>query len=369
MICLSGSSINQIFYGILESSKEWPKEERRDGKMTIDSPSPVVIELTNPRHRVLSVVGRYNSLPSQCSETLWVLAGRDDIGWLSKYLPRAKDFSDDGKTWRAAYGPRLRGSGGVGTIFNKAFRSDQLAYVVNELRRSPDSRRAIISLHEPANDNTVLHKTGTLDFPCTGYLSFMPRGDRLDLLVTIRSNDLIWGWSGINVFEFTVLHELVAVLTGKRLGVYTQVSNSLHIYSDFENRVGNMIAAMDYDRLDVYDTYPSSRMASWPVPVVSLDYWLGQFFGTEELVSTGKAEIRAARDWDFEMPSFIQDLCLVVLIAAGVCGRVDVTEALACMNDPAMRLGVIEWLNRVHKLRLPAPHTCPENMRRWIEHG
>ena len=63
--------------------------------------------LENPLEREVNVPPRRASLPAQIAETLWVLSGRNDVEFISHYLPRAKDFSDDGVVWRAGYGPRL----------------------------------------------------------------------------------------------------------------------------------------------------------------------------------------------------------------------------------------------------------------------
>src|ERR1700746_3163624 len=52
--------------------------------------------------------GRGNNPFATMAETLWVYAGRNDVGTLSKWLPRARDYSDDGKIWDSGYGPRLR---------------------------------------------------------------------------------------------------------------------------------------------------------------------------------------------------------------------------------------------------------------------
>jgi thymidylate synthase len=56
--------------------------------------------------------GRNNNVFAQLAETAWVLAGRNDLAFLGHYLPRVADFSDDGRTWRGAYGPRIRRWGG-----------------------------------------------------------------------------------------------------------------------------------------------------------------------------------------------------------------------------------------------------------------
>ena len=67
-----------------------------------------LITIDNPNERAIVLKNRNNNIFALIAETLWVLGGRNDLGFLSHYLPRAIDFSDDGLTWRAAYGPRLR---------------------------------------------------------------------------------------------------------------------------------------------------------------------------------------------------------------------------------------------------------------------
>src|ERR1041385_7066879 len=58
--------------------------------------------LERPLERYLFLPKRHNDVFAQFAETMWVLAGREDIAWLSRYLPRASDFSDDGYTWHGA---------------------------------------------------------------------------------------------------------------------------------------------------------------------------------------------------------------------------------------------------------------------------
>ena len=252
----SGHSINNLFYQILKDALEnWPKGvKRRDDRLTWDSPGPVCVHLTNPRNRVLTIPGRNSSFPATCAETLWVLAGRDDVKFLEPFLPRAKDFSDDGKIWRAGYGPRLRGHNFYDNGW-EVYRTDQIDTIVYELSHKPESRRAVIGLLEPYYDLCMdwrrdVHNMDSKDFPCTQSLSFMVRSGKLDLTVFIRSNDLIWGWSHCNVFEFCVLQELVSIMTNIPLGEFYIISNSLHVYEDMENRVSKIL---ELPRFDVYD--------------------------------------------------------------------------------------------------------------------
>lgn len=183
--------------------------------------SHVSITFLQPWKREILEPYRKPNLAAQVAETMWVLTGRDDIGWLEHYLPRCRDFSDDGLTWRAGYGKRLRfweDHGHAKTI-------DQLAYIVNTLKASPSSRQAVMSIWDPAIDTDP-----GKDIPCNNWLSFNSRLGSLDLTVAIRSNDIIWGWSGINQFEWSALQEIVASMLGLRVGVLNFVQTSFHLY-------------------------------------------------------------------------------------------------------------------------------------------
>ena len=186
----------------------------------------VNIELTHPMEREVLLPSRKASYPAQIAETMWVLAGRNDMRFLSKYLPRARDFSDDGLVWRAGYGPRLR-SAGIRINPDGYKYVDPLWSVVELLRRDPETRQAVISIWSNNLDSGVVQ---SLDIPCNNWLHFLARDGRLNLHVATRSNDLIWGWSGINQFEWSALLQLVAELTGLEVGSLHFAISSLHLY-------------------------------------------------------------------------------------------------------------------------------------------
>jgi len=185
----------------------------RNGRVKELLNTTIVIE--EPTRREMLSINRKANVFAQIAETMWVLAGRNDIEWLSAYLPRAKDYSDDGKTWRGAYGPRLRGG---------YFGFDQLMHVVDLLEGDPLSRRAVIAIYEPTTDANP-----GKDIPCNDFLQFQSRLGKLHLTVTVRSNDLMWGWSGINAFEWSTIQEIVASLLGLKVGTLTFNIGNLHL--------------------------------------------------------------------------------------------------------------------------------------------
>lgn len=187
------------------------------------------IILERPWQREILVPTRNVNIAAQIAETMWVLAGRADVEFLSHYLPRAADFSDDDLVWRGGYGPRLRrwsltGDAAHGTAA-KNYSLDQIKHIVDLLSEDRSSRRAVVSIYDPRVDAAP-----GKDIPCNDFLSFISREGSLDLSVFVRSNDLVWGWSGINAFEWSALQEIVAGLLGLRVGRLVFNTTSLHIY-------------------------------------------------------------------------------------------------------------------------------------------
>lgn len=236
----------------------------------------VGITLTEPWRREVILDHRKPSIAAQIAETMWVLAGRDDIGWLGHYLPRAKDFSDDGATWRAGYGKRLRnwprrdGSGDV---------IDQFRFVLETLKQSPGSRQAVMSIWDP-----VIDTNPGKDIPCNDWLSFSSRLGKLDLHVGVRSNDIIWGWSGINTFEWSSMLEIAAGLLGLEVGSLHFSTTSFHIYDHHWNKARSItesatpLRAADSPRFD-----PSYFDRDFD----SFDRLCAVWFETEQLIRQG----------------------------------------------------------------------------------
>lgn len=225
------------------------------------------IEIEEPFRREILTEGRKANVFAQIAETMWVLSGRNDIEWLSAYLPRAKDFSDDGISWRGGYGPRIRG-----------FRvgEDQLAHVIRLLRNDPLSRRAVISIY----DRSIDMEDGK-DIPCNDLLQFQSRLGKLYMTVTVRSNDLFWGWSGINAFEWSTLQEIVASLLGVEVGPLVFNIGSLHIYDRHWERAGRL--SYEYVQHDAIRFNPTREVAS----LQDVDDLIEQWFVWENMARSG----------------------------------------------------------------------------------
>lgn len=293
------------------------------------------ITLLRPLERCIVVPGRNNNPFAAIYESLWVIAGRNDIGDLTAYLPRAGNFSDDGLTWRAGYGPRLRAWRGY----------DQVAGVVKTLMADPLSRRGVISIFDPELDNRP-----SKDVPCTNWLQFTCRDGLLDLAVTVRSNDLMWGFSGINTFEWSVLQEMVAFWLGVGVGTVTYFIGSLHIYERHFDRVGRLLTTAPAP--DPYEIGAAPRFAT---SLGELDAALSDWFELEATARNGhrlsEAELSQVPD-----PLLRDFLAMINQFSAHQRGE---TASFDDIVDPGLRAAGAEFVSR-GAASAAAPSAAPD---------
>lgn len=226
--------------------------------------------ISNPIQRVVIPVGRQSNTFAALAETMWVLGGRNDIEFLMPYMPKnAVRNSDDGKTWRGAYGPRIRS-----WIGRANTQIDQLKEVVRLLCEDRNTRRAVISLFDPAEDFT-----SSLDIPCNNWIHAIIRDNRLHLTIAIRSNDIWYGMSHINLFEWSVLQEAIALWTNADVGSSAMIIGSMHLYDQHIPAARSVLA--NWKDLTIYEY--AITPVSFDVKLNSLDDDLSAWFEAEEL--------------------------------------------------------------------------------------
>lgn len=228
MYTFSGSNPSQLYMDILSTViKEGDVLAPRGKK--IKEIRPVMIEFKNPSRRTTFLKGRTINPFFQVAESMWILAGRSDVGFLLDYNKNMGQFSDDGVFFNAPYGERLRfwnKSDANNFIYNPL---DQLRDVYEKIKADPDTRQAVAVIYNPLFDNI---QNDTKDRPCNLLLSFKLRNGKLDLSVYNRSNDLHWGTFGANLCQFSTILEAMATWLGVEMGSYYQITDSLHIYLD-----------------------------------------------------------------------------------------------------------------------------------------
>lgn len=230
-------NFQKAYYGILRDVLE------TGNKVTVRSLNmiekiPYYFEIKNPADRLLNIKCRKNIYKYIFGELLWYLSGRDDVEFIKKYSKIWQNLSDDGIHSNSAYGKYIFGympikSWGVSYGEELVGVKQQWEHVKEVLRKDPYSRQAVIHIKP-------VQMYETKDVTCTFMLHFFIRDNRLDMITTMRSNDLLFGTT-YDVFMFTFLQELMAAELGVELGTYKHFTSNMHIYEKDMEVINNIL--------------------------------------------------------------------------------------------------------------------------------
>jgi len=187
-------------------------------------------------------------------ELLWFLRGERNVRWLQ----------ERGVTiWDEWAGP----DGELGPVYGAQWRSwpdydggtvDQVARVVDEIKRNPDSRRLIVSAWNPAQvDEMALP-------PCHTMFQFYVRDGRLSCQLYQRSADLFLGVP-FNIASYALLTLMVAHQTDLEPGEFVWTGGDCHIYDNHLEQVQLQLARDPYP-------YPKLRFARRPESLFDYEY-------------------------------------------------------------------------------------------------
>lgn len=186
-----------------EGSKVCPR-----GQETHELIAPEIY-LNSPIDNLAFLKERRYNLVYSVAESMLLISKKDETKYFTRFNPNMANFSDNGVTLNGSYGYRI---------------ADKIDDVVNRLKSDHDSRQAVLTIYQ--NDVTKITK----DPPCTMNLHFLIRDNKLNLIVYMRSNDIIWG-TPYDVFMFTTLQRLIANQLGIYVGWYRHIPSSFHVYS------------------------------------------------------------------------------------------------------------------------------------------
>ena len=102
----------------------------------------------------------------------------------------------------------------------------QIDWVIKLLKQYPITRQAAISIYDMKESNS--YKTDT---PCTYAVQFTILHGRLDMCVTMRSNDLWFGFCN-DQYCFSKLQKMVSDELNIEPGVYYHFAHNMHLYND-----------------------------------------------------------------------------------------------------------------------------------------
>src|ERR1051325_7125497 len=179
-------------------------------------------------------------LKSVIYELLWFLRGDTNVRWLQE---RGVTIWDE---WADA-------NGDLGPVYGSQWRSwpapdgrhiDQVANVVDMIRRNPDSRRLIVSAWTPAEGDKMALP------PCHCLFQFYVAGGKLSCQLYQRSGDVFLGVP-FNIASYALLTHMLAQQCGLEPGVFVWTGGDCHLYANHRDR-------------------PPARLARAPPPLLML---------------------------------------------------------------------------------------------------
>ena len=124
---------------------------------------------------------------------------------------------------RMAIGPHNIVNSNYGYQWEREYQLDK---VVAMLKDNPDTRQAAVSIYDGKEINQYRKDT-----PCTYAVQFTILNNKLNMCVTMRSNDLWYGFCN-DQYCFSQLMQMVSERTGYDIGEYFHFAHNLHLYND-----------------------------------------------------------------------------------------------------------------------------------------
>jgi thymidylate synthase len=185
-------------------------------------------------------------LKSVAYELLWFLRGEPNISWLREHGVKIWDeWADPDGDLGPVYGVQWRSwpTPGGGHV-------DQLAQVIDAIRRDPDSRRHIVSAWNVSDIPSMALA------PCHALFQFYVADGRLSCQVYQRSADMFLGVP-FNLASYALLTHMVAQQTGLAVGDLVWTGGDCHVYDNHVDQVREQLTRAPYP-------YPTLELRTAP---------------------------------------------------------------------------------------------------------
>ena len=169
-------------------------------------------------------------LKSIIHELLWFLQGSTNIAYLKENGVRIWDeWADE--------------NGNLGPVYGYQWRNwpkpdgthiDQVAQVIENIQKNPDSRRLIVSAWNVADVDQMKLP------PCHAFFQFYVADGRLSCQLYQRSADIFLGVP-FNIASYALLTMMVAQVCGLKLGDFVHTLGDAHIYSNHMEQVDEQL--------------------------------------------------------------------------------------------------------------------------------
>ncbi len=160
-------------------------------------------------------------LRSIIHELLWFLKGDTNVRYLQEHKVSIwNEWADEHGDLGPVYGAQWRSwrKPDGGTV-------DQIAGVIEAIRKTPDSRRLIVSAWNPGEiDQMALA-------PCHALFQFYVQDGELSCQLYQRSADLFLGVP-FNIASYALLTMMMAQVSGLKVGEFVHTFGDLHLYNN-----------------------------------------------------------------------------------------------------------------------------------------
>jgi len=156
------------------------------------------------------------------SEWQWYLTGLPNVKMLGEIYGKVPDI------WERMANEEGYVNSNYGYQWQRHY---QLDMVVDMLKKNPNTRQATISIFD-GKEREKYDK----DTPCTYAIQFTILNNKLNMCVTMRSNDLWYGFCN-DQYCFSKLQLMVADKLEIRLGEYYHFAHNLHLYNNIIEKI------------------------------------------------------------------------------------------------------------------------------------
>ena len=173
--------------------------------------------MTDPKDRkIINKERKWNEEYAE-AEWQWYLSGDRNIAKLGDLYGKVPEI------WKRMADVYGRVNSNYGYQWE---RNRQLNKVITMLKSNPDTRQACISIYDGKEIGDYADDT-----PCTYAVQFTIVNNRLDMCVTMRSNDLWYGFCN-DQYQFSRLQETVSERLEIEAGVYYHFAHNMHLYNN-----------------------------------------------------------------------------------------------------------------------------------------
>ena len=175
--------------------------------------------IENPMDNLISCADRNWKWDYAEAEWQWYLSGDRNIKKLGELYGKVpeiwKRMADNNGNVNSNYGWQWK-------------RDNQLDNVIAMLKTNPRTRQAAISIYDAKEINYGHY---THDTPCTYAVQFTIVGQKLNMCVVMRSNDLWYGFCN-DQYQFSMLQIMIADRLNIEIGEYYHYAHNLHLYNN-----------------------------------------------------------------------------------------------------------------------------------------